>query len=53
MTAEPIASIRACVFDAYGHLFDFAAAVARCDDSLGSEADRLTALWRNKQLRYT
>jgi 2-haloacid dehalogenase len=51
--APPIPGIRACVFDAYGTLFDFAAAVARCRDALGDKADRLSPLWRDKQLQYT
>jgi hypothetical protein len=38
MTAEPFAGIRGCVFDAYGTLFDGAAAAARCRDALGGEA---------------
>ena len=45
--------IKACVFDAYGTLFDFAAAARRCRDVLGADVDRLTALWRDKQLQYT
>ena len=45
--------IKACVFDAYGTLFDFAAAARGCRDVLGDEVDRLTALWRDKQLQYT
>ena len=45
--------IKACVFDAYGTLFDFAAAARRCKDVLGADVDRLTALWRDKQLQYT
>jgi len=28
----PFAGVRACVFDAYGTLFDFASAAARCED---------------------
>ena len=44
--------IAACVFDAYGTLFDFASAAARCEE-LGADAARLTALWRDKQLQYT
>ena len=52
-SAPPIPGIRACVFDAYGTLFDFAAAVARCRDALGDRADRLSPLWRDKQLQYT
>jgi 2-haloacid dehalogenase len=45
--------IRACVFDAYGTLFDFASAAARCQEVPGEHAARLTALWREKQLQYT
>jgi len=48
-----LSGIQACVFDAYGTLFDFAAAARQCRDVLGGEADRLTALWRDKQLQYT
>ena len=50
---ESLIGIKACVFDAYGTLFDFAAAARRCRDELGEHADRLTALWRDKQLQYT
>jgi 2-haloacid dehalogenase len=46
-------NIRACVFDAYGTLFDYASAAARCRDVLGDKFERLTALWREKQLQYT
>lgn len=52
-TTEPLRGVRACVFDAYGTLFDFATAAARCRDDLGPAGDRLTALWRDKQLQYT
>jgi 2-haloacid dehalogenase len=45
--------IRACVFDAYGTLFDFASATRGCRDLLGDDLDALTALWRDKQLQYT
>ncbi len=45
--------IRACVFDAYGTLFDFASAAAGCADVLGDQAAPLTALWRDKQLQYS
>jgi 2-haloacid dehalogenase len=53
MTASGPGRIRACVFDAYGTLFDYASAAARCRDVLGDKLDRLTALWREKQLQYT
>ena len=45
--------VRACVFDAYGTLFDFAAAAAGCRDALGDKTGGLTSLWRDKQLQYT
>lgn len=53
-TARPsLRGVRACVFDAYGTLFDFASAAERCRDTLGDNTARLTALWRDKQLQYT
>ncbi len=48
-----LTGIRACVFDAYGTVFDFASAAASCRDVLGERAGALTALWRDKQLQYT
>ena len=51
--AAPLGGIRACVFDAYGTLFDVASAVEACRDDIGPKADRLSALWRDKQLAYT
>jgi len=45
--------IRACVFDAYGTLFDYNSAAMRCKDALAGNLDRLNALWREKQLQYT
>jgi len=45
-------SIRAFAFDAYGTLFDVHAAVARHRDAVGPEADRLSEVWRAKQLEY-
>jgi 2-haloacid dehalogenase len=53
MTALPLPGIKACVFDAYGTLFDFASAARGCRDVLGDNIDKLTALWRDKQLQYT
>ena len=52
MAQDPI-PVRACVFDAYGTLFDFASAAAACADVLGDKAAAVTALWRDKQLQYT
>ncbi len=45
--------VRACVFDAYGTLFDFASAAAACPEIEANERAALTALWRDKQLQYT
>ncbi len=53
MSDRNFAGIRACVFDAYGTLFDFASAAAGCADVLGDQAAALTRLWRDKQLQYT
>ncbi len=44
--------IRAFVFDAYGTLFDVHAAIARQRVRVGPDADRLSELWRAKQLEY-
>ena len=41
------------VFDAYGTLFDVHAAIARHREAAGPDADRLSELWRTKQLEYT
>ena len=51
--AAKIEDIGACVFDAYGTLFDVNAAAAQCRDALGDRADELSALWRTRQLEYT
>jgi 2-haloacid dehalogenase len=53
MTAGPLTGIRACVFDAYGTLFDYASAAEGCRDALGDKLERVNALWREKQLQYT
>jgi 2-haloacid dehalogenase len=41
------------VFDAYGTLFDVHAAIARFRHDAGPDADRLSDIWRTKQLEYT
>lgn len=41
------------VFDAYGTLFDVNAAIARHRDQAGPDADRISAIWRAKQLEYS
>ena len=41
------------VFDAYGTLFDVHAAMARFRGEAGPDADRMSEIWRTKQLEYT
>jgi 2-haloacid dehalogenase len=41
------------VFDAYGTLFDVHAAIGRYRAEAGPDADRISDLWRAKQLEYT
>jgi 2-haloacid dehalogenase len=53
MQAAPSDRPVACVFDAYGTLFDYASAAARCNAALGDSGERLTLLWREKQIQYT
>ncbi len=53
MAANRLTGIKACVFDAYGTLFDFNSAPDRCRDVLGDKTDELSAVWRTKQLQYT
>ena len=45
--------IQACVFDAYGTLFDVSSPMQRRRAKIGPEADKLNTLWRQKQLEYT
>jgi 2-haloacid dehalogenase len=53
LTSRSLDGVRACVFDAYGTLFDFASAAARCPDVPEERRAALTALWRDKQLQYS
>jgi 2-haloacid dehalogenase len=53
MTSARLSGIRACVFDAYGTLFDVHSAVARLRERVGEQADTLSQLWRTKQLEYS
>ena len=47
------AKVKACVFDAYGTLFDVHSAVRRGGQALGDKAGAVSELWRQKQLEYT
>ena len=53
MANPAFANIGACVFDAYGTLFDVHSAVGRSGGALGDKAGPVSALWRQKQLEYT
>jgi len=53
MSNATMQNIDACVFDAYGTLFDFAAAAARYKDELGDKEKPLSDMWRVRQLEYT
>ncbi len=48
-----IPNIKACVFDAYGTLFDVHSAVAKYSKRLGNVSDQVSTIWRTKQLEYT
>ena len=50
---KSIGGIKACVFDAYGTLFDVHSAVGKYRQRLGDLADPVSLLWRTKQLEYT
>jgi 2-haloacid dehalogenase len=45
--------VQACVFDAYGTLFNVASPVAALAATIGERADDVAKLWRQKQLEYT
>jgi 2-haloacid dehalogenase len=53
MSHPDFASVEACVFDAYGTLFNVHSAVARGGERLGEKADAVSNTWRQKQLEYT
>ncbi len=53
---ERLSGIEACVFDAYGTLFDVHSAVAQCRDRFGLEAgaaQTMSDTWRTRQLQYS
>jgi len=53
MMGSKFSGVGACVFDAYGTLFDVHAPVARIAARIGPNAEALSRLWRTKQLEYT
>jgi 2-haloacid dehalogenase len=53
MATIDLSNIKACVFDAYGTLFDVSSASRSAQDALGSRWQPLADAWRAKQLQYT
>lgn len=51
--AGNIGGVDACVFDAYGTLFDVSSVARGAQDALGERWQALSDLWRTKQLQYT
>lgn len=51
--APALTGIRACIFDAYGTLFDVGSVAQGARDALGDRWQALSELWRTKQLQYT
>lgn len=50
---DPFCTVTACVFDAYGTIFDVAAPGARYSERMGDKAETVIRLWRDRQLQYT
>jgi len=48
-----IENITACVFDAYGTLFDVNSAAEKCKKKLGNRWESFANTWRTTQLEYT
>jgi 2-haloacid dehalogenase len=48
-----IENIKACVFDAYGTLFNVNSAASKCKKKLGSKWEGFANAWRTTQLEYT
>lgn len=54
MTAPPDSRrVKACLFDAYGTLFDVASPARRLQSEIGPRWGELAALWRQRQLEYS
>jgi 2-haloacid dehalogenase len=50
---KKLEGIQACVFDAYGTLFNVATPVEKLASTIGDKAPEIAKLWRQKQLEYT
>ena len=45
--------VKACVFDAFGTLFNLSTPVEEIREIAGNQTDQLMTIWRRKQLEYT
>jgi 2-haloacid dehalogenase len=50
---KKLEGVQACVFDAYGTLFNVASPVEKLASTIGEKAGDVAKLWRQKQLEYT
>lgn len=50
---ERLSDIRACVFDAYGTLFDVSDVAVEVMDKAGVDSKAFSELWRSRQLEYS
>jgi 2-haloacid dehalogenase len=50
---EKFEGVQACVFDAYGTLFNVASPIEKLSGSIGEQAPNVAKLWRQKQLEYS
>jgi 2-haloacid dehalogenase len=48
-----LTDVKACVFDAYGTLFDVFSVADGVRKAIGDKAESVTAMWRQKQLEYS
>ena len=53
MQPVKLKGVEACVFDAYGTLFDVSSVARGAKDALGEQWQILSDTWRTKQLQYT
>jgi 2-haloacid dehalogenase len=53
MPARSLTGVEACVFDAYGTLFDVGSVARGAQGELADRCQALSDLWRSKQLQYT
>ena len=50
---KKLEGVQACVFDAYGTLFNVASPIEKLASTIGAKAGDVAQLWRQKQLEYT